>query len=246
MFPLLCLLKSPLLPSNSPRLTRLKPNGADVDKAKSDIKQISIDSNRFASISAPKVKLGPYDWSQQILVSITFILSKLCLLHICPTRGLTTRQTVLPSHLRPYKIEVLISAVKQLSLDTAIAMFFTDLLQVIILQLTVFTAQGAVTALGHTGQVLRSGTKVVLMTCNGKDQYLSMQLRTVGAVLRAAKLFLLPSSKSSALSQKVYKHDLLYQQEEFFLSPSTSDCCWERTAKTISSKKQNLMIVIFE
>lgn len=120
VFPFLCLLKSPLLPSNSPRLIILRPNGGDVDKAKSDIKQIRSDSNRFASISSPKVKLGPYDPSQQILVSIIFILSKLHLLHIFPTRGLITCQTVLPSHLRVYKIELLFSAVKQLSPDTSL------------------------------------------------------------------------------------------------------------------------------
>lgn len=160
VFHFLCLLISPILPSNSPRLIRLKPNGGDVNKAKSDIKLIRFDSNRFASVSGPKVKLGPYDPSQQIFVSIIFLLSKLHLLHIFPTRGLTTRQTALPSYPRVYKIELLISAVKQLSrYFSAIAMFFTEPLQVTILQLTVFTAQGAVAALGHTGQDIRGQEK---------------------------------------------------------------------------------------
>lgn len=121
LFPFLSLFISSLYLSNSPKLIRLKPNGGDVDKVKSDIKQIRFDSNIFASISAPKVKLDPCDLSQQILVSVIFLLSKLHLIHIFPTSGLITCQTVLPSHLRLHKIELLISAVKHLSVDTCLS-----------------------------------------------------------------------------------------------------------------------------
>lgn len=49
-----------------------------------------------------------------------------------------------------YKIELLLSAVEQFSPDTSL--FSTGPLQGTILQLTVFTAQGTVTALGHIGE----------------------------------------------------------------------------------------------
>lgn len=65
--------------------------------------------------------------------------------HIFTTGGLITCQITLPSHLVVYKIELLLSAMEQLSLD--ISLFSTDPLQVTILQLTVFTAEGTVSAL---------------------------------------------------------------------------------------------------
>lgn len=144
-FPFLGFLESLFLPSSSCRLVSLSSNGNDVDKAKSALKKIRSDSKRFSSISALKIRLGLYDLSQQILVSIIFFLLKLHF-HIFSSRGLITCQTTLPSHLRAYKIELLLSAVEQLSLD--ISLFSTGLLQVTILQLTVFTAQGTVAALG--------------------------------------------------------------------------------------------------
>jgi len=101
-----------------PDLPRPKSNGGDVDKAKSDTKKVGFDSISFALISTRKAKLHPYNPSQQILVSVTFLLAKLHL-HVFPTRGLITCQKVLPSHLRAYTIEFLNGAVKQLSLDTS-------------------------------------------------------------------------------------------------------------------------------
>lgn len=148
-FPLLCLLEPLLLPSSSRRFIRLNSNGNDVDKAKFTLKKIRFDSKRFSSTSTLKIGLVLYNLSQQILVSIIFFLSKLHF-HIFSTRGLIACQTTLSSHLREYKIELLLSGVKQLSLDTSL--FSTGPLQVTIQQLTAFTAQGTVAALGLTSE----------------------------------------------------------------------------------------------
>lgn len=164
IFPCLCLLKSLLLPSSLPRFIRLDPNSNDVDKAKSALKKIRYDSKRFSSISAWKIRVGLYDLSQQILVSIIFFLFKLRL-HIFSTLSHVNHLAFTPRSVQNW-------AASQCS-GTVFSRYFSVFHWPFTRYNSAtncFHSTGYSDSFGtHWWRDVRSAGKVVLMTCNTKD-----------------------------------------------------------------------------